>query len=64
MKENKSAVYNVFIIHLIFAVIPLVLILVTYFSGSPLFSVLLIVSAVIVLAGVFFQYIVSRSMSK
>jgi methyl-accepting chemotaxis protein len=64
MKENKPGAHFVFIIHLFSVVIPITLILVTYFTGSPLFTVLLIVSAVIIFAGTFFQYIISRSMSK
>ncbi|NLV62984.1 MAG: chemotaxis protein, partial [Clostridiaceae bacterium] len=64
MKENKFAVHIVFIINLFSVVIPITLILVAYFTGSPLFSVLLIVSAVIIFAGTFFQYIISRSISK
>jgi Zn-dependent protease with chaperone function len=64
MKENKPGAHFVFIIHLFSVVIPITLILVAYFTGSPLFSVLLIVSAVIIFEGTFFKYIISRSMSK
>ena len=63
MKGNKSGVHTVFIMHLFSVVIPVVLILVAYFTGSPLFTVLLTVSAVIIFAGTILQYIISKSMS-
>jgi len=64
MKGNKLGVQIVFIIHLFSVVIPIIIILAAYFTGSPLFTVSLIVSAVLVLAGTILQYIISRNMSK
>ncbi|NLG89349.1 MAG: substrate-binding domain-containing protein [Clostridiaceae bacterium] len=64
MNRNKIGVHIVFIIHLLSVIIPVIVILASYFTGSPLFSVLLIVSAVIIFAGTLFQFNISRNMSK